>query len=336
MRSKLQSELLFLEHCMHMMRTGKTLSEVLILIEPPRHFKKLSSYLGEGMKFHESLHRCHASQRVVDLVFEAEEHAQFKEAILKGIEEQHVQHNSHRKAYNLLVYPCSIFIIFYGALLLFDVFLFDQFSVLYSGQKEAMRSIYRLELLFQWMWYTTYSVMFMCCVLLGVQFNSKLKRYALRIVIYLRSYIPLRLFKIQNTIELCFALHRAFEKGYTYKEIAHYFKLQHENHILPSYVRSTLIRLERSFQEGKTLSEFIETTHTLKTCMTICSMAENEHVLSEMLLTYGKVQQIEYDRRLGRYVKILQPCIFGSIGGLLIFVYVSLIFPMYTLVSLPS
>jgi len=137
-------------------------------------------------------------------------------------------------------------------------------------------------------------------------------------------------FRLLQTHSLAYPLGALLGVGLTLSEAIAFIKNDPEK----AYLKETALRLERQLKEGKTLVEAISAIPLwMEEFPHVVEHGQLEGDLAKELEVYGRYCLEAFEDRMDRFIRVVQPAIFGLIALWILLMYFSILLPSYQLIE---
>jgi competence protein ComGB len=335
LRPNNELQLRFLKRLSRLLKNGYP---ILTALEKIKWDSPLSSYATEiifslknGKSIDQAFENVHFHPTITSYLFFVRANNDLEGNLDKAIEmfQQRITHT--KKFKQIIRYPLILIFIFSTLLFFMKESVLPTFVEIFNSENHTNSSIHYTVLLINFV--TTIMIIsilvFSICYILWYFIQQKLDIQK-QLKIYLR--IPLYRYYLKMQTSYFFASHFAslLKTGMSFKEILQHMAKQPKLPIISFY--STFITKELS--QGIHLSHVISQLHLLdKHLISIFQQDIDMDALEIDLSVYAELLMEDMEAKTLQILTWIQPIFLIIIGGLIIFIYISLMWPMFQLIK---
>lgn len=236
-----------------------------------------------------------------------------------------------KKLQTLLRYPL-ILLSFFSVLLLFiKQFILPTFIDLFPAHSEAASTVVIMLLMMDYFLSFVIIVIILGCLglLFWKKYHSKLTTEQ-KINIY--TYIPLYRYYVKIQTSYLFATHVStlLQAGLPMKKILHHMSIHDKLPIIAYYSKLIIADLQKGFPIEGSLHTCFFIDDQLKS---IFKKLSNKKTLANDLKVYADILMDELNRKMMKILTLVQPIFFMMLASFIIFIYMTLMWPMFQLIK---
>ncbi|WP_068671895.1 competence type IV pilus assembly protein ComGB [Oceanobacillus sp. Castelsardo] len=335
LRPNNELQLRFLKRLSRLLKNGYPILTALEKIKWDRH---LSSYATEiiyslknGETIDQAFEKVHFHPTITSYLFFVKANNDLEGNLEKAIEMFQQRIKNTKKFKQIIRYPLILIFIFSTLLYFIKESVLPTFVEIFDSEHHSNSSIYYSVMLIDFVTsFITISVfVFIFCYIIWYFIQQKLSIQK-QVNIYLR--IPLYRYYMKMQTSYFFASHFSslLKTGMSFKEILQHMADQPKLPIISYY--STLISNELS--QGIHLSYVLSQLHLLdKNLISIFQQDTDMDALEMDLSVYAELLMEDIEAKTLKILTWVQPIFLIIIGGLIIFIYISLMWPMFQLIK---
>ncbi|MBC6308096.1 type II secretion system F family protein [Listeria sp. FSL L7-1582] len=327
----------FLIRLADLLNKGFTMEEAISFLsittpkDTPRNIKMIET-LSSGAPFSEALLQANFPSFVCTQLHYASKHGYFNETVQETGDHLMRKAEQQKALRKIFQYPLILFMTVIVVFFLLRIFLLPKFDMLFTqlthGENKTTNFTYfileKLPLLFL----AFLGILFMLCTIFLTKQRKKNS--------YERAELYCRIPILKKFMRLHYSQLFARECGYLLKsglsinDMVQVFALQDS----PPLFKHISTSIEKAFSEGtlftKSLASFAIFESEL---IYIIQHGEKNGQLAEELLFYYKLCHQKSEEKIEKIFSFIQPAVFMVIGILIVSIYLSILFPMFSMVN---
>lgn len=331
----LQEQRLFLNRLNVLFKQHYPLLEALSALKWNSKWKllidQMITQLKEGQRFDEVLANLNFDKKIVSFLFFSMVNGNMTEAIQISIHLIDQQLLLFKKFQKVIRYPLLLFLSL-GCLLYFiytqvyPAFLQLFLSTSYHSSITLI-AMYSIEKIF-----IIFFILFLVMFFLLLIWTLTKHKYSITKKIYIYQKLPIARYYIRSYFTFLFAIHLSalLKSGLSLKDSIKIIQNQKQQPIL-SYYSGFLLR---ELTAGRSIADAIPFCRLFKTDLaTLFQKHSNTTLLKKDLTMYGHYLLDDIQTRLVKSITLVQPILFIFIAFSIIFIYLSILIPMFQLIQ---
>lgn len=288
--------------------------------------------LKDGHTFRDFLEWLNFEQELVGLVSYGEKHGQLSKSLQDGGKIWLKKSEDRAKLKNLLYYPIFLLVFTFALLQAFTNYLLPKFSEMYQGAGQETNIFLKLSVLLATLINNLPLIIILLLTFLMLIYHYYFKKISKIKLELLMNKVPLlRTFRrLSSTYYFSMQLGSLLKGGVSIIDALTIMSAQDPKKLVREIAHQMIERL----QEGDTLDSICG---TIKIFMTdferVISHGQKNGLLGEELLYYSKMLISEMEMKTERYIKVVQPLMFGIVAILVILLYLAILMPMISLMN---
>jgi len=330
-----QLQLRFLKRLYRLLTNGYPLIEALKVImwdqqmkRPAKHIKTL---LKNGYALDEALANVYFHQNITSYLYFVRTHGQLQHSLKKCIIMLENRLTSIHKFKQTIRYPIILFVIFFLLLFVLRQFVLPSFIKLYETNPEASSTIIISVKIIN-IFITSFFILFLLIFFLILIW--RVKKHALpvhkRIKIYQSIPIYRTFMTLQTSYQLAVHFSALLKTGMPIKNILQTIAKQQKLPIIAYYASLMTMQLTKGYHLSHTIKQLplIEPQLTY-----ILQQHTQMSALEKDLTTYTELLTEDIKFQMQKMITMIQPIIFAIIASFIIFIYITLMWPMFQLIQ---
>ncbi|MBS4217159.1 type II secretion system F family protein [Bacillus sp. FJAT-49711] len=336
-RLTLKEQGVFLSRASEMLNNGFTFLEILQFFGKldPKNRQFMDSMINDlksGHKIHEVFLNHHFDHGACVQMFFSEKHGFLADALLESGEYLQRMNEERKKLIKLMQYPLILFFILLFTAILLNTLLLPRFQYLYQsmGYEPTLGIKLVLHLMENIPFYLLL-IFVVCLILYSIVKKTFQKKSALEIASFFSSLPFIKsVYKLYQTIFISREWGYLLRSGFSISEIIAIMESQKFKPLLQESAQQLKQMLLLGHSFGKALSElsFIE-----KEMILIVNHGDKNGRIDQELLYYSEHCLEKLQEKTENILIIIQPVIFSFIGVIIVFIYMSIFFPMFQMLD---
>ncbi|WP_229666681.1 competence type IV pilus assembly protein ComGB [Paraliobacillus quinghaiensis] len=296
-----------------------------------KHAELIESTLKEGNSLDIALNKANFDSRIISFLYFAMKHGNIKKALLQSIQLVDQQLSLWKKFKQVTQYPIVLFFLFILLLYFIKTSVFPSFIQLFSTTTHTSDmtsfALNLINILFQTFLYG--GIFIICCGIYWLVIQRKLSIYK-KVKIYQR--IPLLKKIISPNATLLFSLHLSslLQAGLSLKDCFDILTKQSQNPLLAYHSEIIMDGLK----QGQLISQILPGCALLEQDLhAIFQKNTTSEMLAKDLQTYADFLLEHLQLKIKKFLTLIQPTFFIIIATCIIFIYLSLLLPMFQLIN---
>lgn len=324
-----------LEKLSKLLDNGYTIIQALSVMEWDEKIaevcRTIAANLKDGLPIDEAFRKAHFAEEVTVYLYFARSSGNLTSVLNQCSDMMKNRVASRKKFKQTTRYPT--FLLFIGVILLWFVkqsvypAFYDLFSSSGNVSPILTYSILAIDLLF------LFFQVLLILLLMGIPGSILLKHFtSIEFQIKFYRKIPIYRIYMKKRITFLFSLHLStlFHAGFSQKEAFQTIAIQHNPPILSYYANHILEELEY----GVPLRTIFPTLYFLETeLQTIFQKNASISWIEKDLSTYASFLIEQMQEQIKKVAMIIQPAVFCLLGLLIVFIYLSIMLPMFQLIN---
>ncbi|MCT2537547.1 type II secretion system F family protein [Aquibacillus koreensis] len=331
----IQQQYKFLLRLDRLLNHGYTISYALEILQWDHQWiesaSTISNYLEQGKPLNEALLYAKFDKKVVSFMYFAMAHGDLKAALKQCCTMLKQQIEFISKFKQVSRYPIVLFFIFMILLYFVKTSVYPSFLQLFASTQASSQlgviSMYTIDFV-----YHSIIVVFitsLCLLVYVIRIGPKMDAQQ-KIALYEKVPIVRTYQKLHITFLFALHLSSLLTAGISLKESLHMLK-NNPDLVIISYYATLIIE---ELHEGKHLSSILSSFSMVeKELSSIFQKNANHEDLIKDLTFYASFLVERMEERTKRWISLLQPVFFVVMAGLIIFIYLSLMLPMFELIQ---
>ena len=321
-----------------MLEKGYTLSEAFELVmfyqplKQKEQLRKCLAKLSQGKSLSSSFKGLHFRDSILSYLFFAEKYGNLEFGLKQSSQLLLKQIELKQKVLKLLRYPIFLMMIVCLMIYFIQSFLFPQFSNLYASMSIPLPPMTKVMFIFPK--YLPYLFLFICTVGIGFFiyyfFHFRYLSASLRMKRLLKIPLFNHLIKKLLTYYFSFQLGALLKGGLSIIDSLSVFKEQ--NHL--PFFKEEAAQLSIKLKEGERFTNIIEERvfydHELAV---VINHGQANGLLFKELENYSEFLLEQIEMKLHRFLTFIQPIVFLGVGGLITFMYLSIMIPIFNMIN---
>ena len=288
--------------------------------------------LKDGHTFREFLEWLDFDQELVGLVSYGEKHGQLSKSLQEGGRIWLKKSEDRAKLKNLLYYPIFLLVFTFALLQAFTNYLLPKFSEMYQGVGQETNIYLRISVLLATLINNLPLILFLLISVITLLYHYYLKQLPKIKQELLMNKIPLlRSFRrLSITYYFSMQFGSLLKGGVSIIDALSIMNQQDPKKL----IREIAFQMIEYLQEGEELERICADTKVFKRdFQRIISHGQKNGLLGEELLYYSKTLLNEMEMKTEKYIKVVQPSMFGIVAILVILLYLAILMPMISLMN---
>lgn len=328
-------QLRFLKRLNRLLHNGYALIDALEIIAWDKQLiptaRQVRFDLQDGNTLDEALEHSGFSQAITTYLYVVRANGNLQKNILKSAEMYEQRLEYMKKIQRTVRYPLVLFIIFLLLLYFIKGSVLPSFTELFQGNSETSSVITFSGIIINGF---TNGLIFLALLLGCSFFASKYIKRALPIQKQISIYnsIPVlrKYLRIQTSFLFATHVSSLLKTGMSMKEILEHIFKQKRLHIL-SYYASLMID---ELSSGKPVAGLLTDLKLIdEQIPVIFEKNADVHALEKDLTTYSDLAAETLHRKITKVITLIQPIFFIILAGFIIFIYITLMWPMFQLLK---
>ncbi|HLQ71068.1 MAG TPA: competence type IV pilus assembly protein ComGB [Bacillota bacterium] len=325
----------FLNRLIRLLEKGYSLVDSLLIIEWDKQLKftsqKINHDLQRGYYIDESLERNGFSHAITNYLYVVRTNGNLHENLSKCIQMYEQRMEYTKKFKQTARYPLILFFIFLVLLFFIKQSVMPSFTDLFQGNVEASAMI--SVSVFVINGFTLFLVLFAATMLIIYVLSKYYRKYvAIEKQIYVYSKIPIlrQYLKLQTSFLFATHVSSLLKTGLSLRDILE--NIQHQKRLqIVSYYASLMIS---ELSNGKQISGLLSGLKLMdKQLSVIFEKNTDARALEKDLTTYAELSTELLNRKITKAITFIQPIFFVILACFIIFIYLSLMWPMFQLLK---
>ncbi|WP_299087956.1 competence type IV pilus assembly protein ComGB [uncultured Metabacillus sp.] len=321
-----------------MLEKGYTLNEALSFLYVNEQGSKKSdlliciNQLSSGHSFRSVLSKLHFHRDVLSYLYFAEQHGDMEFALKASSEILHKKMTHLDKLAKILRYPIFLIITVSIILSIVQSVISPQFQQLYNSMnlEQSFFSIFLLVLFALLKWCGIGGFIITIMIILYYFFIFKKKPIDEQMEIMIKIPIVKRIFCMLHSYFFALQLSNLLRGGLSTFESLKIFEKQN---ILPFY-RTEASRFIEKLKAGVQLHQIIEDSHFYEKELALVILhGQANGQLARELFMYSQFVIEKLENKIIKTMAIIQPTIYAFVGVVVLFVYLSMLLPLYNMME---
>lgn len=336
-KSKLpeQLQLRFLKRLSRLLMEGYPMIDALEILKWDNQMIDLSNEiirsLKEGDTLDEALEKVNFHPTITDYLFFVRENGEIQANIEKCVEMYESRLNYIKKFSEIARYPLILLFVFSILLYFIKQSVLPSFAELFQSSTEASQSILLFIKIIEY-GVIIIIILFLISVILSILWYFNKRKLSIKKQIKLYRKIPIyrRFLVLQVSFQFSMHLSTMLRSGMPLKEILLSMAQQDKQPIIAYY--STLMTNDLS--HGLSITSLLLDSDFLdKRLASIFRKNTDMESLEKDLLVYSDLLTEELQMKITKIMTLIQPVIFICLGCFVVFIYLTLMLPMYQLIK---
>jgi len=330
-----ETQLRFLKRLHRLITNGYPLLEALETLKWDKQLlptaTQLTDSLKNGVTIDLAFEKAMFHHTITSYLYFIRANGDLQGSIEKCIEMFEQRTNYTKKFQQIARYPLILFIIFSVLLYFIKQSVLPSFAEMFQTSSSAsstiLVSIFTIDLLI------TLVIIIGILVLLAIPLWHLLKqRISIEQQIKIFQSIPIYRSYVKTQTSYFFAVHFSslLKTGMSFKEILHHMANQQKLPIITHYASLIREELSRGLHITYLLSQF---TFLEEQLASIFQKNADVNALEKDLSVYGELLMEDIEEKLMKSITFLQPVFFIILATLIVFIYVTLMWPMFELIN---
>ncbi len=288
--------------------------------------------LKDGHSFRDFLECLNFDQELVGLVSYGEKHGQLSKSLQNGGTIWRKKSEDRAKLKNLLYYPVFLLVFTFALLQVFTNYLLPKFSSMYQGVGQESNIFLKLSVLLATLINNLPLIIILLLTMHLVIYHYYLKKLSKIKQELLINKVPFfRSFRrLSTTYYFSMQLGSLLKGGISIVDALTIMSQQDPK----SLVKEITHQMIKSLQEGDSLESICGDLRIfMNDFERVISHGQKNSLLGEELLYYSKFLLNEMELQTEKYIKVVQPLMFGLVAILVIFLYLAILMPMISLMN---
>lgn len=328
-------QLRFLRRLSRLLGNGYPLIEALTIIkwddQMTETATKMITLLKKGNTIDQAFEKTDFHHTITSYLYFVRANGDLQTSIDKCIEMYEHRVNYMKKFQQIARYPLILLIIFSILLYFIKKLVLPSFVDLFQSSSDASSTVTLSIIIIETLgtFVLVMSFLFLGSVVLW-QINKRKFRIDQQIKLY--KFIPIyRTFlKLQTSFLFATHLSTLLKTGMSIKEILHHMAKQKKLPIIAYYSHLMIEELSKGFSLTSLLSQF---TFFEQRIATIFQKNADMYALEKDFTMYAEFLTDELHRKIMKTITFIQPFFFVVLAGFIIFIYVTLMWPMFQLIK---
>lgn len=292
---------------------------------------QLTDSLKNGVTIDLAFEKARFHHTITSYLYFVRANGDLKGSIERCIEMFEQRMNYTKKFQQIARYPLILFIVFSFLLYFIKQSVLPSFLEMFQTSSSASSTI--LVTIFIIDFSMTLAIVFVTTAIIAIPFWLVIKkRIPIEQQIKIYQSIPIYRSYIKTQTSYFFAVHFSslLKTGMSFKEILHHMANQHKLPIITYYASLIREELSRGLHITYLLSQFTLLEEQLAS---IFQKNVDVNALEKDLSVYGDVLMEDIEEKLIKSITLLQPVFFIVLAVLIVFIYVTLMWPMFELIN---
>lgn len=326
-------QLRFLQILSRMLSKGLTISEsldTLTFYDEYKHIAQLIKQdLKNGLHLDEALENVHFHHSIVTHLYVVRDNGNLENRIKQSVHLFQNRTNYQKRFQQVVRYPLILIITF--SIILFFVYNQVLPSFQYLFVSNLSLPIQLIFFMLQWVGYFILIVLFFFLIAFLFWTVYK-KRISTDLKIKIFSKIPLlaSYYRKQTSFHFATQLSSLLQAGMSFHKLLSYMANQDKLPIITYYSKQMHLQLARGKSLESLLTSFFFIEKQLKAIM---STRVDAQTLAKDLHVYAELSMEEMYYQLNKIITYVQPVFFIIIGAFIIFIYISILSPMFDIMN---
>lgn len=325
----------FLKRLTRLLVNGYALIDALLIIEWDKQLISTSQHvnidLRDGYSLDEALERSGFNHAITAYLYVVRANGNIQENLSKCVEmyEQRLMHM--KKFQQTARYPLVLFFIFLFLLFFIKNSVLPSFANLFQGNQETSTMISISVIVIN-----SFTVLL---ILLGIftisgfflmKYFKKSIPIEKQIVIYTKIPILRNYLQVQNSFLFATHVSSLLKTGLSLKDILEHIRHQKKLRILSYYA----FLMTHELSNGKQITTLLTELKLLDNQLSrIFEKNADAHALEKDLATYAELSTELLNRKITKVITLVQPIFFIILAGFIVFIYLTLMWPMFQLLK---
>lgn len=328
-------QLRFLKRLVYLLENGYSLLEALEIIEWDKKLTSISisiaKLLKHGIPIDQALEVAKFHPDITSYLYFVRSVGDLESNIQKCVTLYEHRLNYLRKFKQTIRYPLMLFIFFFILLFFLKYTVLPSFYDIFKSSEESSSTLLISIMLIDYVSQTIFflTIFIGCITILWHFFKPKIK-IETKLKIY--KAIPFYRYYIKTHTSLLFATHLStlLKTGMPIKEILHVLATQNKLQILSYYANKMITELSRGMYVTNLLTKmtFIDTQLS-----SIFQKNVDSDALGRDLIAYADYLTEDLHQKIMKFITLIQPLFFLILASFIIFIYVTLMWPMFQLIK---
>ncbi|GGJ47592.1 competence type IV pilus assembly protein ComGB [Virgibacillus salexigens] len=293
--------------------------------------EQIINSLKNGFSLEQALSNCSFHSSIVNYISFANTNQNIEENIQRCYMMFEQRLNNLKKFKHLLRYPLILLSLFLPLLFILKQSVLPSFLELYQQSPSSSSLIIFSIFLIDWLGLL---LILTCLGIGGIAILWKIYNQRLPIEKKLRVYQRIPIFRTYIKLQTSFLFASQFstliKTGMSFKDVLDQMIYQEKQPIISYYCR----RMGKQLSNGHPIPTLISQFFFLEMQLTaIFQRSNNNQALETDLFLYAEILLEEIQRKLVKYLTYIQPVFFIIIACFILFVYITLMWPMFQLVK---
>lgn len=288
--------------------------------------------LKDGHTFRDFLEWLNFEEELVGLVSYGEKHGQLSKSLQDGGKIWLKKSEDRAKLKNLLYYPIFLLVFTFALLQAFTNYLLPKFSEMYQGVGQESNIFLKLSVLLATFINNLPLIIILLLTIFMLIYHYFLKKLSKINQELLMIKIPLlRTFRrLSTTYYFSMQLGSLLKGGVSIIDALTIMSQQDPKKLVREIAHQMIERL----QEGDTLDSICgDIKIYMRDFERVVSHGQKNSLLGEELLYYSRMLLNEMEMQTEKYIKVVQPLMFGIVAILVILLYLAILMPMISLMN---
>lgn len=330
-----QTQLTFIKQLYRLLTNGYSLLDALYMFQYDKRLNNLSSrlikHLKSGMTFDEAFKKEEFHHTVTTLLYFAHLHGDLNDSLKKCIVMLEQRINAFRKFQQVIRYPIILFIFFIGLLISIKQTVLPSFINLYQSHG-SVSSVLNFSIFFINIFFSSIFLLLIFILLFGLFWLFYQRKTPVEQLLQLYNKIPLLRRYMTLKISYQFAVHLSslLKTGLSPVKVLDIMSKQQEVPIVSHLAKHAMEQLLQGFN----LSEAVDSLLFMDEQFAyILRKNLNIETLEADLNMYIDMSQEKIHDRIMKTINLIQPVVLFIIASFIIFLYVTLMWPMFQLIQ---
>ncbi len=336
-RRKLPNEvqLRFLRMLSRLLANGYPLIEALEIMKWDNQLAKIATEimtsLKSGYKIDKAFEQSKFHPTITTYLFFVRVNGDLQTSINKCIEMYAHRVKYMKKFEQMIRYPLILLLIFSTLLYFIKNSVLPSFVDLFQESSAASSTVILSMMIIDYLGIFVMACCFMvfACALFW-QFNKRKIKIDKQIKFYNALPIYRKFLKLQTSFLIATHISTLLKTGMSIKEILHHLAKQEKLPIIAHYSNLMIEELSKGYPISSLLSQF---SFLDKQIATIFQKNANMDALEKDLTIYAEMLTEELQRKIIKAITLIQPLFFIILASFIIFIYVTLMWPMFQLIN---
>lgn len=328
-------QLRFLKRLARLLMNGYPMIDALEIIKWDKQLINVAdpiiAALKRGVSIDQAFERAKFHHTITAYLYFVRENGDVLSSIEKCVTMYEEQLKYKKKFQEMIRYPLILVVIFSLLLYFINKFVLPSFVELFHSNASAASTITFFMKVIQYLTILAISLGVIFFVLFLIWHINK-KKVSIEMQIKMYRHIPIyrKYLSLQTSFQFATHMSTQLKTGMSLKEILHNMSQQEKLPIIAYYTSLMTIELNNGFQLTELLSQlnFLE-----KQLAAIFQKNTNNQSLEKDLAIYAELLTEELQHKIMKAITLIQPIFFILVACFVVFIYITLMWPMFQLIK---